>query len=108
MTAKSTWTDWMPQGTTEPPLMTRDELIQRLAHEGITVNYRNIEHWQLRGVIPYPVRRRHQGSTKALYPEWMVDAIKQLRDAQSRGMSLVQIAGVIRQTKYGPLRADDV
>jgi len=93
---KETWAKWIPRGAIEPPLVTRDELIRRLSVEGIAVNYRNLEHWQLRGVIPYPVRRRHQGATKALYPEWMIDAIKHLRDAQSRGLSLDEIAPLIR------------
>ncbi len=91
-----TWVDWMPPGSPEPFLLTRSELLQELADQGISISFRSLENWQAKGVIPRPVRRRHAGSTQAMYPTWIIGAIKHLKYAQDRGMALEKIAPLMR------------
>ena len=78
----------MNPGDPEPPLLTKDEFIEKLSAWGIDVNYRNLEDWQLKGAIPYPVRRRHDGATRAMYPEWMLPMVTRLKQILDEGSSL--------------------
>lgn len=96
-TAKNaTWRDWMPAGAPEPDLLSHDELVHELHERGIDVTPATLEHWRRNGVIPRPIRRRHQGNTRPVYPGWLVDAIVQLRELQDAGRSLEQIAPIMR------------
>ncbi len=96
-TAKNaTWRDWMPAGAPEPDLLSHDELVHELHQREIDVTPATLEHWRRNGVIPRPIRRRHQGNTRPVYPGWLVDAIVQLRELQDAGRSLEQIAPIMR------------
>lgn len=76
VTSKTSWRDWMPEGYPEPPddqLITRAELLERL--RGIfrtNLSEKRLQVWEAAGVLPGPVRRWHDGATRALYPRWVV------------------------------------
>lgn len=95
-----TWKSWVPSDAPEPVLLTKAEFMKALADQGVDVNARNLEDWQLKGAIPYPVRRRHDGSTQAMYPEWMLPMVARLKRTLSAGSSLRQLAPVMRT--YAP------
>ncbi len=102
MTARSTarpetWRDWMPEGAPEPNLVTREELIGQLAEQGLAVSEDDFQYWQGAGVIPFGVRRWHQGATRLLYPVWMIDLIRQLRIWQVEGRKLADIGPELRR-----------
>ena len=88
---RETWRSWMPVGAPEPDLLTKDEFIAELTEIGVSVKPRNLEEWQLHGVIPYPTRKRHKGATRALYPAWLVPAVKRLKDMLGRGRTFEDI-----------------
>ena len=87
---RQTWQDWRPEDRNLAPsdLLTRDQLIQHLTDKGIRVSVDDIRNWQGAGLIPYGIRRRHEGATRTLYPPWMVDLLRLLRVLQGQGMRL--------------------
>jgi len=102
---RDTWEDWLPEGAPAPDrFLTRDELVDRLRHYGIDVDARDLRFWENSGVLPRPVKRRHNGATWALYPDWGVSPnaylylIRRLRQLQAAGQSLQQIAPRIRRS----------
>ncbi len=103
---KETWIDWVPpEGREEAlldaePLRTRDELIADLEQIRVHATARDLIHWQTHGVIPYPQVKRHQGATRALYPQWMVGVIRMLRDLQGQGYKLREIGPILRGHVY--------
>jgi len=92
----STWIDWMPPGAPTGAVLSHDELLAELRDQGIDLAAATLEHWRRNGVLPRPVRRRHDGATRPVYPSWFVPAIKHLRDLQRAGRSLEEIAPVMR------------
>jgi DNA-binding transcriptional MerR regulator len=101
------WRDWLPDGAPEPQLITRDELIEWLADNGINLPTRTLESWHRQGVLPYPVRRKHGETVKALYPTWFITAIKHLRDSQDRGLSLDKIKPLMRMDALNSIQWRD-
>ena len=53
---RQTWRDWWPVGVDEPELITRAELLKRLADEGVTVAERELRHWGNKRALPPPIR----------------------------------------------------
>ncbi len=86
---RDAWHAWMEGavGNTSD-LITRDELVHRLAAEGIEVAPNDFRYWQTEGALPRPVKRWHNGATRALYPVWMVDVVRHLRRLQAEGYTL--------------------
>ncbi|MDP9470071.1 MAG: hypothetical protein M3Q71_05300 [Chloroflexota bacterium] len=94
---RRTWRDWLPPGTPEPDtLLTRTELLARLHAEGVDVSTHDLDNWQTAGIIPYGIRRRHEGATRTLYPKWMVDLIRYLRELQDEELPLPQISAILK------------
>lgn len=92
-----TWKDWLPADAAEPAeLITRDELIARLAAMGAEVNTANLRYWEYVGIVPRAVKRWHDGAVRAVYPAWMGYLVFALRDRQEVGLTLPQIARWIR------------
>jgi hypothetical protein len=73
-----TWVDWLPTGVPEPPLITRAELLEKLASDGVTVSERELRYWETAGALPHPVRRSHQGAIHAVYPAWHDEIVKEV------------------------------
>ncbi|MDP9357791.1 MAG: MerR family transcriptional regulator [Chloroflexota bacterium] len=85
------WNDWLPgEPSPEAQLLTLPDLLQRLRDQGVKIHTHDIRHWQAEGVLPYPVKRWHNGATRALYPEEAVDVIRYLRQLQADGYSLAE------------------
>ena len=97
-----TWFDWMPPEGREDalldaePLLTRDELIAELKKLGVEATPRDFNLWQQRGALPSPLRRRHKGATRAVYPRWMIGLVVKLRDFQGDGRKLREIGPILR------------
>ncbi len=89
---RETWRDpaWMAAGAPEPNLITRAELIERMAAYGLKkpVTETALRYWEYQGVLPRPVRQRHGDKTAALYPDWMPTVILALRYLEGRGLAL--------------------
>jgi hypothetical protein len=95
---KETWDDWFPPGMPEPPgLMTRDELINRLRDAGLNVTTSKLRFWEQKDVLPRPIRRRHEGATRALYPPWEVAFIVAVKEMTQDGLTLEQTKVGIRE-----------
>ncbi len=99
---KETWKTWVgPVPEAElirvaEPLLTRDELLSRLKDMGVAATRRDIEYWQGENIIPRPTRRREGTATITVYPAWMPDLIRTLRKSQQYGLSLTEIAALLR------------
>ncbi len=90
------WDDWLPESDPDAHRLTLPELLQRLRDQGVKIHTHDIRHWQAEGVIPYPVKRWHDGATRALYPEETVDLLIYLRQLQAEGHSLAEIRWRLR------------
>jgi hypothetical protein len=89
-----TWRDWLPKDEPDPAgdqLLTRQELIARLAESGVDVSMPNLRKWEYLGITPGPVRRRREGSARAVYPIWMIPLLALVRKMQAEGRSLAEI-----------------
>lgn len=96
---RETWRDWLPEGAREPEeLLTREDVAARLVDLGIPAKPSDLIYWHTAGVLPYPVKRRHTGATRALYPDWYVPLIRELRTLQHEGYKLPEIAPRLRTT----------
>ncbi len=106
----ATWEEWMSEW---PPgelpdhyseLLTREELVEMMANSvvapdglraGITAN--ELRYLESTGVVPRPVRKRHMGATRAVYPIWMGPLLTWLRVLQRRGVSPQDIGPWLRK-----------
>lgn len=88
---RETWLDWMPEGAPMPDLLSHDQLLEELHSRGVDLTSASFQHYRQRGVLPRPIRRRYEGVTQAVYPDWFIPAIEHLRRLQSEGKSLEEI-----------------
>ncbi len=74
---RETWSDWARRidpnyDEDHEHYVTITELIEDLnglfQFRNAEINPSTIRYWQSQGLIPYPVKRRHDGATRALYP----------------------------------------
>ncbi|MGI8411456.1 MAG: hypothetical protein ACR2QA_02980 [Solirubrobacteraceae bacterium] len=61
-----TWRDWI-RPEDDPAVVTRTELLDTVRGDGI--NERTLRYWEAAGALPRPVRKSHNGTVQALYPE---------------------------------------
>lgn len=88
---RQTWRDFMPEGAPMPALRSHDELLDALRDRGVDLPSSTLEYYRQQGILPRPIRRRHGGATRPVYPEWMVEAVEHLRTLQDQGFSLEEI-----------------
>jgi DNA-binding transcriptional MerR regulator len=74
-----------------PELLTGDELLARLDRLGLDVDAETLRLWIKRRILPAPVRRWHNGATRALYHPAYVHAVQHLRELQGQGLRLDDI-----------------
>ncbi len=107
-TTRETWSDIAPE---YHDLVTMDELLAFLsrAHGCENVTADTIRYWQKIDVLPQPVKRWHDGATRALYPrEAAFMAIIEILDLQERGYTLRQIGPRLRRRfAVWNIRTDD-
>lgn len=75
---RETWADWIPPGwfgPTDEELITRDELLEQTRELGAEIHPRTLQIMEKQGLVPRPVRRWHDGATRALYAPWVVDLV---------------------------------
>ena len=96
--SRATWLDrlraWMPEGAPEPDpaaWLDRAELLDEVRARGAAVTPRALAHWESENILPRGVRRWIDGSPRARYPEFAVDAIVHLRALQAAGLNLQAI-----------------
>ena len=95
--ARETWRDWLPPDAPEPELLTREQLVARLREAGIDADVSDLRYWEYHGILPRPVRQRHDGATRAVYPDWFVWLVGLLREYQGRdNKSLQEIGPALR------------
>ena len=96
---RATWRDaeWTPEGASEPePLLTRDEVLDRLAALRSGVSTSVLRYWEREAVLPQPVRQSHKGAVRAVYPWWFPHAVAEVRRLQRLGLPLPEIAPHVR------------
>ncbi len=84
---RRTWQEWsVPPDAPIEPLLTTQGLLDALRGAGFDVPRRTLRHWQIIGRVPSPMRRWHNGATRALYPQWIVPTICEIaRQHRLRG-----------------------
>jgi len=97
---RRTWLHLMAADTEEPPTFTRQELIDRLALEGITLTPVTLAYWEREGIIPGSVRRWRNGATQSVYADWMLPLVRSVRGMQAQGVSLDKIRSAVRRTPW--------
>jgi len=75
----------------EPLLKTHAHLMDELHRRCPDVAERTLRDWRQRGLLPYPVRRSHEGRVQALYPRWFAEAVIAIRGHRERNLSPEQI-----------------
>lgn len=109
---RDTWSDWFPDADEKDQITLNDLLTQwiepRLG-EGENVSTDTIRYWQKIGVLPQPVKRWHEGATRALYPApYAFLAIFTILDMQDTGYTLQQIRERLRRRfRSWTIRTDD-
>lgn len=92
--SRDTWSDWFDDAD-QVEQVTLDHLTTLLASLGVTAD--QVRYWQKAGVLPQPVKRWHEGATRALYPHpYTYMAVAEIQDLQERGYTLQQIATRLR------------
>lgn len=106
------WSDWVPIGPDRDDLgalITRQELLTRLHDRSIDLPERTLTYWEMENHLPRPVRKRHDGAPRALYPVMAVDVVARMRELQDTGMSLRAAATSIRRERDMEfIRPDDL
>ena len=98
---QETWLDWLAPDQPEPkPLITREELVERIRKLGVKASPGDLRYWEAAGILPRAVKRWHDGATRALYPEWMPYLVVSLREYQHEGLPLEEIARRLRASFY--------
>src|SRR4051812_529584 len=87
-----TWRHYVAPWMGEPRLITRAEVLERVAQFGGEVSERTLRFWETAGVLPRPERRSHQGVVQAVYPEWFPTLVAAAYGARQRGRSVPQLA----------------
>ena len=101
---KETWLDWIPDGYPVPPedeWIGRDDLLAQVRSRGLSLSPRTLGLWEASGIVPRPVRRWHNGATRALYPPWaaqMVMLANEVKDDRSDAEDVSQTVRIL--TKY--------
>jgi DNA-binding transcriptional MerR regulator len=96
---RETWLDLLPPGAPRPPLeelMTREELLEELQRRGVDVTETALVAWEKRGFAPRAIRSRRASTSVALYPEFAIPALVQLRTLHEQGYTLKKIAPLVR------------
>jgi len=96
---KETWLDppWTQPGDPAPQrLFTRDELAERLRILNLKTTAADLRYWEAKGILPQAIRRRHEGATRTLYPDWYGFLVRRLRQLQGAGYPLRLIKDKIR------------
>ena len=91
---RETWLEWFPDAE---PELTFGELDKHIRETGVEpVTAPTLRAWQNTGLLPYPLRRRHDNAQRALYPRAAVKVIEQVRILQGQGLSLKEIKPLVR------------
>ncbi len=94
---RETWRNWLVKDTPEPKkLLTRDELVERLAHMGVDASAGDLQFWEGSGVLPRAVRQWYNGAVRAVYPDWYPYLVQEVRRLQAEGYTLRQIPLQVR------------
>jgi len=98
---KETWRDWMPAEWPEPAedqLMTRPEFLERLRYSrGIDLTEARLVEWEQYGILPRPVRQRHEGANRVVYPSWVASLIEMASELKSEGKRKAEIRDYLQQ-----------
>lgn len=86
---KEGWPLWLPADAREQPdVITRHELMDRLATRGIRVTQTDFIYWQTEGIIPKPIKRWQGSATLGLWPPLMEHVIVRLVALRKQGRTL--------------------
>ena len=58
---------------------------------GVEATTPDFLYWQRQALVPYPVKHRRAGATRAYYPAWVADLVRHLRRRQEAGRTLAEL-----------------
>ena len=61
--------------------ITRSQLLREMAASGRKISGATVQNWQRKGHVPLPVRKWHNGATRALYGPDVVETFKRVYDS---------------------------
>jgi len=92
------WPNWMPESSPQPRLLTREEVVKALRDQGVEISTTKLRFWEQQRILPRPNHHLPPGATdgkaRALYPEWSMQAIKDLLSLVVKGASLAEISHI--------------
>jgi hypothetical protein len=95
---RETWRDLLPPEVPDPSdLMTSGELLAELNRRRLDVDADTLRLWIRRRILPAPLRRRHEGATRALYHPAYLLAVHTLRFRQGHGERLDELRPHVRR-----------
>jgi len=105
--ARESWADWA-EANERPysPVLTRAELLGRLARMGFDVSAPALRAWERDGLLPQPTKQWHEGATRAVYPGQAVASILLFLGLKREGYRLRQIGERVRASLH-PHRVPD-
>ncbi len=95
--SKESWRDWASANDLPyEPAVTRGELLARLARMGLDVSEPALRAWERDGLLPQPLKRWHEGATRAIYPMWAFNSLLLFRILKREGHPLQDVAQRVR------------
>lgn len=91
----TTWRDYLPPALPPMQLITRAELLTKLAARSEAVSARTLRYWEAEGVLPRAVRQFHEGSIQAVYPFWYDDVVQVVAQHRKEGKPLTEVAATV-------------
>jgi len=93
-----TWKTWQEEDAPTVRLLSRAELLAEIEHYHVhpPVEASDLRYWEYWGILPRPVRQKHNGTTAAVYPVWVVTLVMALRNLQADGVALVEMPTLLR------------
>lgn len=94
-----TWADWATGGPEPAELIDRQELLRRLADQGVKANTSDLQFWEYSAVLPRPQRKWDPAARarRAYYPDWLVLLVMGLREFQASGIGLADTGPALRR-----------
>ena len=89
------WPGWYPRDVelpTDDELIGRDEMLTRLRQHNVDISARTLGRWEAQGMVPRPIRKRHEGATRAVYPAWVASFAVLVHVSLQRGESVDHVA----------------
>lgn len=99
---RETWEDWQAPGAPEVRQISRAELLAELEAYNVQppVKASDLRYWEYLGILPAPVRKKHNGVVSGVYPIWIVTLVVELRYLQKAHVQLKDMREPLREEAW--------